>query len=182
MSTLSPKARHGTQSGKAANATTEDGGARPSWSVGSTPTRVTRTLCVGWALACPSGCNPPASCIAGSTPARRTRQSARSSSGSGYWPLMPVTRVQIPHGSKIRPSGATGRHATLRTSCPSWAWEFNSPLGQCRRGRRPTGFHKAGMPGSLPGSAIANDYRRWASAQRSLISLDRKVRHLDRLL
>ncbi len=28
-----------------------------------------------------------------------------------------------------RPSGATGRHATLRTSCPLWAWEFNSPLG-----------------------------------------------------
>ena len=52
-----------------------------------------------------------------------------------------------------RPSGATGRHATLRTSCSSWAWEFDSPLGHCRQGRRPTGFHKAGMPGSLPGSA-----------------------------
>ena len=28
--------------------------------------------CVGWALACPSGCNPPVSDIAGSTPARRS--------------------------------------------------------------------------------------------------------------
>ena len=131
-------------------------------------------------MACPSGCNPPASCIAGSTPARRTRRSARSSSGSGYWPLKPVTRVQIPHGSLfvsyqresrcesecgserqlestvlVRPSGATGRHATLRTSCPTWAWEFKSPLGHCRRGWCLTGFHKAGMPGSLPGSATA---------------------------
>ena len=53
---------------------------------------------------------------------------ARSSSGSGYWPLTPVTRVQIPHGSMIRPSGATGRHATLRTSCPYGLGSSNLPL------------------------------------------------------
>ena len=29
-----------------------------------------------------------------------------------------------------RPSGGTGRHATLRTSCLR-AWEFDSPLGHC---------------------------------------------------
>src|SRR5439155_15783690 len=28
------------------------------------------------------------------------------------------------------PSGGTGRHATLRTSCLR-AWEFDSPLGHC---------------------------------------------------
>ena len=37
----------------------------------------------------------------------------------------------------------------------------------CRRGRCPTGFHKAGPPGSIPGPATC---RGWASAQRSLIS------------
>ena len=84
--------------------------------------------CVGWALACPSGCNPPASCSAGSTPARRTQISARSSSGSGCWPLTPATRVQIPHGSMTWPSGATGRHATLRTSCPYGLGSSTLPL------------------------------------------------------
>ena len=58
------------------------------------------------------------------------------------------------HFSTTRPSGATGRHATLRTSCPLRAWEFESPLGHCRWGRCPTGFHKAGIPGSIPGPAI----------------------------
>jgi hypothetical protein len=33
---------------------------KPSWSVGSTPTRVIETSCVGWALACLGDCNPPA--------------------------------------------------------------------------------------------------------------------------
>ena len=45
--------RRGAQSGKAAKL-------KPSWSVGSTPTRVTNFICVGWALASLSGCNPPA--------------------------------------------------------------------------------------------------------------------------
>ena len=56
---------------------------------------------VGWASACPSGCNPPVSDSAGSTPARRTeaRKSARSSIGSGHQPLTLEGRVQFPHGS-----------------------------------------------------------------------------------
>ena len=45
--------RRGTQSGKAAKL-------KPSWSVGSTPTRVNCFICVGWALVSSSGCNPPA--------------------------------------------------------------------------------------------------------------------------
>ena len=85
---------HGTQSGKAAKL-------KPSCSVGSTPTRVTETLCVGWALACPSGCNPPASCSAGSIPAQRT-DTTRKAAGYG-WPgrianacLFPEIRVRFP--------------------------------------------------------------------------------------
>lgn len=35
-----------------------------------------------------------------------------------------------PLSPQARPSGATGRRATLRTSCPLWAWEFDPPLGQ----------------------------------------------------
>ena len=33
------------------------------------------------------------------------------------------------------------------------AWEFDSPLGHLQAGRRPTGPHKAGPPGSIPGPA-----------------------------
>ena len=144
---------HGTQSGKAAKL-------KPSWSVGSTPTRVNETLCVGWALACPSGCNPPASCSAGSTPARRTRPSARSSSGSGYWPLTPVTRVQIPHGSMLRPSGATGRHATLRTSCPFGLGSSTLPLVTAGRAGARLAFIRPGCPDryrglQLPGFVVS---------------------------
>ena len=102
---------------------------------------------IGWALACPSGCNPPASCSAGSTPARRTRtRTARSSSGSGYWPLTPVTRVQIPHGSLIRPSGATGRHATLRTSCPRGLGSSTLPLVIAGRTGVRLAFIRPGCP------------------------------------
>ena len=71
----------------------------------------------------------PPSGIGGSTPSRRTRsRTARSSSGSGCWPLKPATRVQIPHGSLTWPSGATGRHATLRTSCPYGLGSSTLPL------------------------------------------------------
>ena len=38
-------------------------------------------------------------------------------------------------------------------------------------GRCPTGFHKAGLPGSIPGPAT----RGWAQAQPGLISLDSRV-------
>jgi hypothetical protein len=98
--------------------------------------------------------------VAGSTPARRTRL-ARSSIGSGRRPLKPQGRVRFPHGSfekkQRRPSGGTGRHATLRTSCQhKTAWEFDSPLGhsmttqvsQCS-----AEFHKLSPPGATPGPA-----------------------------
>jgi hypothetical protein len=53
--------------------------------------------------------HPPKGC-GGSTPSRRTDNMARSSSGSGCWPLKPATRVQIPYGlltQQTWPSGGT---------------------------------------------------------------------------
>lgn len=166
--------RRGTQSGKAAKLKT-------SWFVGSTPTRVTKTHASAGHWRAQVAVTHPPSGFGGSTPSRRTRtMTARSSSGSGIRPLKPATRVQIPHGSLTRPSGATGRHATLRTSCPHGLGSSTLPLvtrnfgrpviqdrsttraraaarmdrpWRCRRGRCPTGFHKAGMPGSIPGPA-----------------------------
>lgn len=153
---------HGTQSGKAQTSVFCGFDSHPChWIMCIAQTISIRMInmianekCVGWALASPSGCNPPASCSAGSTPARRTRLSARSSSGSGCWPLKPATRVQIPHGSFFHmhrrlsicqrinsgserqleqtarggPSGATGRHATIRTSCPHGLGSSTLPL------------------------------------------------------
>ena len=71
---------------------------------------------------------------------------ARSSSGSGCWPLTPATRVQIPHGSLIRPSGATGRHATLRTSCPRGLGSSTLPLVTAGRTGVRLAFIRPGCP------------------------------------
>jgi hypothetical protein len=83
----------------------------------------------------------PPSGNAGSTPARRTvrvshgplvyRQDTSPSrwrggfdSRTGYWHIA---------------GWRNGRRASLRCSCPSWAWEFESPLGDCgRAGARPS--------------------------------------------
>lgn len=86
--------------------------------------------CVGWALVSPGGCNPLA---------------------FGLWRFNSVPT----HFSK-GPSGETGRRATLRKSFLRDC-EFDSRLGYflTQRGRCPTGSHKAGLPGSLPGSATS---------------------------
>lgn len=52
-------------------------------------------------------------------------------------------------------------------------------LTHCRRGRCPTGSHKAGLPGSIPGPATWKTCCGWASAHPGLISLDRRVRPPD---
>ena len=55
--------------------------------------------CVGWASVCPTACKAASpKGYAGSTPARRTDNMARSSIGKGHWPLTPERRVQLPHG------------------------------------------------------------------------------------
>ncbi len=55
--------------------------------------------CVGWASACPTACKAASpQGYAGSTPARRTFNMARSSIGEGHRPLTPERRVRFPHG------------------------------------------------------------------------------------
>ena len=50
----------GTLDNMARCANRQSDGFQTSVDVGSTPSRATSTTCVGWALAGPSGCNPPA--------------------------------------------------------------------------------------------------------------------------
>lgn len=52
-------------------------------------------------------------------------------------------------------------------------------LQHCRCGRRPVGFHKLDLPGSIPGPATCCG---WASAQRSFIRFACRVRPPDPLL
>ena len=68
---------------------------------GSTPPRATGNHASAEHWRAQVAVTHPPSGSAGSTPARRTeeRKSARSSNGSGCWPLKPATRVRIPHGS-----------------------------------------------------------------------------------
>src|SRR5262245_1374123 len=76
---------------------------------------------------------------------------ARSSNGSGCWPLKPATRVRIPYGlfgttDQVVQLVDTRRserraHSGLGVRLSPWSLEM-----RCRRGWRPTGFHKAGVP------------------------------------
>lgn len=86
--------------------------------------------CVGWALACPSGCNPPAfgHCRFNSCPAHfhgpfvyRFRTAAPQAAGAGSIPARVIRFVFLA-------KWWNGRHATLRTSC-RMAWGFKSLLG-----------------------------------------------------
>ena len=109
------------------------GGDRPSCSVGSTPSRATAITFIARATSARRifvianerasaghwraqvAVTHPPSGIGGSTPSRRTpSRTARSSSGSGCWPLKPATRVQIPHGSLFRLRLKGRVHETLR--------------------------------------------------------------------
>jgi hypothetical protein len=57
------------------------------------------------------------------------------------------------------PGGGTGRRASLRCSCPSWAWEFESPLGDCgRAGARPSLINSECWV-RLPGPQLSGDGR-----------------------
>src|SRR5208283_4617793 len=98
---------------------------------------------------------------------------ARASIGSGCQPLTLARRVRFPHG--------------LLNMTMWWNWQTRDgqnvvPLRRgsstlpmvtetLQAGRCPTGFHKAGLPGSIPGPAT----RGWAQAQPGLISLDSRV-------
>ena len=94
---------------------------------GSTPSGATRS-CVGWALAGPAGCKPVVQMDpGGSTPSRRTDNTARWSSG----------RMRDPHsrgmGSipiRVTEFGEVVEQADTRRSegRALGAWEFDSPL------------------------------------------------------
>ena len=113
--------------------------------------------CVGWASASPTACKAASpKGYAGSTPARRTDNTARSSIGIGYQTLDLVRRVRFPHGLlddhvvELVDTRRSERRAARHGSS-------SLPLvtDDCRRGRCPTGSHKAGPPGSIPGPATA---------------------------
>ena len=123
-----------------------------------------------------------------------TNNPARSSIGTGRRPLKPQRRVRLPHGSlnlerktepaglirrggplaaeqtsdHDRPSGGTGRHATLRMSCPGGVgvrlspWSLDTTNRQFAQreftqmtqgGQCPVEPHKLHRPGATPGPA-----------------------------
>ncbi len=101
----------------------------------------------------------PLSSFGGSTPSRRTNNTARSSNGR-----MRDTHSRDTGSTPVRVTDiAKWRYRYTRDSqnvVSTWTCEFDSRLGylqrnDCRCGRCPTGFHKAGEPGSIPGSATA---------------------------
>ncbi len=102
---------------------------------------------------------------------------ARSSIGLGCQPLTLARRVRFPHGllngqvAQLEDARRSERRARKGLGVQISPWS----LTHCRRGRCPTGFHKAGSPGSIPGPAI----RGWASAHPGLMSLDSRVRPPD---
>src|SRR5271157_3950556 len=102
---------------------------------------------------------------------------ARSSIGLGCQPLTLARRVRFPHGllygqvAQLEDARRSERRARKGLGVQISPWS----LTHCRCGRCPTGFHKAGTPGSIPGPAT----RGWAQAQPGLISLDRSARLRD---
>ena len=120
--------------------------------VGSTPTRATG--CVGWALASPSGCNPPASSCAGSTPARRTDRPVRLSV-RGHQPLTLGRWVQFPYGLLAEwRNGEIEQRVHSGFSIPQF---LNFIAGWT--GEAPAGSHKPSDAGSNP--APANCVTAW---------------------
>jgi len=69
------------------------------------------------------------------------------------------------------------RRSELRAHCGGGGSTLPLATHQpdCSPGRCLTGRHKAGVPGSIPGTAT----RGWASAQRSFMCSARRVRHPD---
>ena len=113
--------------------------------------------CVGWVLASPGGCNPPATGCGGSIPVRRTLNTARSSNGSGCRTFTPAIRVRIPCGLLTTAGTAGARLALIRPV--SW---FDS--GTCNQAPWSNGTipgRHPGDDGSTPSGAILTTARQW---------------------
>src|SRR5947209_8747410 len=86
-------------------------------------------LCVGWALASLSGCNPPA--LGGLQvqllPGALTTWPVRLE--AGHQALNLVRRVRFPHGSLTHNQVVERQTHDAQDVAPLWAWEFKSPLG-----------------------------------------------------
>ncbi len=136
--------------------------------------------CVGWASASPTACKAAAKGCAGSTPARRTDNMARSSIGTGHRSLKPERPGSIPARATAydRVAQLVDARRSERRAARHGSSSLPLVTDDCRRGRCPTGSHKAGAPGSIPGPATATCCG-WASAQPGLISLDGRVRPPD---
>jgi hypothetical protein len=95
--------------------------------VGSTPTCATRR-CVGWALAGPAGCKPVVQMDpGGSTPSRRTDNTARWSSGRMRGPHsrgMGSIPIRVTEFGEVVELVDTRRSEGRALE----AWEFESPL------------------------------------------------------
>jgi hypothetical protein len=113
--------------------------------------------CVGWASASPTACKAASpQGYAGSTPARRTFDSAQSvyrhripdprSGEAGSIPARATEHDQVAQLADARRSEHRAL-AALGVRLSLWS------LTHCRRGRCPAGSHKAGAPGSIPGPA-----------------------------
>jgi hypothetical protein len=142
----------GAGSGKARYANWPSGQAQTLVSVGSNPTRAMKSKnspCVGWALASPGGCNPPArSGSGGSTPSRRTRRGIHAERrpvrlSAGHLVLSQERRVRLPHGLlsvTIFPRRAGALLALMRpiSRFESGAWDFagGPALGRVSYARR----------------------------------------------
>ena len=121
-----------------------------------------RTItCVGWALASPAGCKPVVPRDSGgSIPSRRTLEQTTPRRGAmlvlqrGFQSRPRALRFPSESLKNAAKWWNLGRHATLRTSCPLRAWEFESPLGywteRLQVGWCPVGFHKPDPSGSIP--------------------------------
>ncbi len=107
------------------------------------------TLCVGWALASPRGCNPHAPAIAGSIPARRTLGPFDLRRGHG--PIFP-RQARTPHNPPAPATGPDKPQAPARgPRVPSLALRAWGALS--RRGNKVGQVaESADAPGSRPGA------------------------------
>ena len=144
--------------------------------------------CVGWASACPTACKAASSKgYAGSTPARRTDNTARSSIGIGYQTLDLARRVRFPHGLlqdqvvQLEDTRRSERRARKGLGVQISPWSL---LGlQARQVPNWLRAPSEGWSGRCArfdtGACNLETCCGWASAQPGLISLDSRVRPPD---